>query len=183
MSRVFTHGNTWPPVFLLLAFAILTVACAGAPGAQTPGAPAGSGPAGVPTPATPANAGGGVPAEMCPLISGEDIAMIADMDLDATQQSADGSCSWRFTGTARSGSVTVRYENDDITLEGAKALFRDGEDVSIGGDRGYLPDELVVLYVVKGAHVYAVQLFGFDPTDPRRKDILIETARLLLAKV
>ena len=126
---------------------------------------------------------------MCPLISGEDIAMIADKYLDETQPDADGSCTWTFTDkrpgaiAGIAGSVSVRYENDDITLEGPKALFRDGEDVSIGGDRGYLPDELVVLYVVKGAHVYAVQLSGFrEPTDPR-KDILIETARLLLAKV
>lgn len=170
------------PAFMLLAFTVVA-ACSSAPGAPgPPGTPAGSGPAVASTPATSVGAVGAL-AEMCSLISGEDIAMIVDMDLDATQQSADGSCSWNFTGTARSGSVIVRYENDDITLEGAKALFRDGEDVSIGGDRGYLPDELVVLYVVKGAHVYAVQLFGFDPTDPRRKDILIETARLLLAKV
>jgi len=126
---------------------------------------------------------------MCPLISGEDIAMIVDKDLHETQPSADGSCTWTFTDkrpgalAGIGGSVSVRYENDDITLEGQKALFPDGEDVSIGGDRGYLPDELVVLYVVKGAHVYAVQLSGFrEPTDPR-KDILIETARLLLAKV
>jgi hypothetical protein len=53
--------------------------------------------------------------------------------------------------------------------------------VSIG-DRGYWTDDLSVLYVAKGAHVYAVQLILFDRTDPR-KDMAIEIARLLLAKV
>ncbi len=186
MFRDFTRGRTWRPVFLLLAFAILTAACAGAPGAQTPGAPAGSGPAGVPTQAPPADGGGGVPVLNCQTLSGTDLAAIVGKDVAEANPLGDLSCDYVFEGSASvaSGSpdvrVYVRFLNDDATLGSWKEAYS-GEDVSIG-DRGYWAEGDSTLFVAKGAHAYGISLRGFDPTDPR-KEMAIEIARLLLAKV
>jgi len=169
MSRFFTRAGTSRFACSLLVFTIVAACGGSVPGAGTSGTPAGSS-SGPNQPLATSVGAVGALAEMCSLISGEDIAMIVDKDLDATQPGADGWCTWTFTDrrpgaiAGIGGSVIVRYEDDDVTLGIQKGAFPGGEDVSIG-DRGYWTDDLSVLYVAKGAHVYAVQLILFDRTD------------------
>ncbi len=183
-----------PAAGVALALAMVVAACNSAPGAGAPGgAPAGSAAGGsqpgggTQPPATSVGAGGTVPAEMCPLVSGEDIAAIVDKDLAETRPGADAWCTWTFTERRPGalpgidGTVIVRYEGDGITLDTAKSASPGGEDVSIG-DRGYWTDDFSVLYVVKGAHVYAIQLILFDEAEPRL-DMATQIAQLLLAKL
>ena len=123
---------------------------------------------------------------MCPLISGTDVATIVGMDLAETKPEGNW-CTWTFTERRSGaipgigGTVIVRYENDDTTLTLSKGAFPGGEDVSIG-DRAYWADDVSVLYVVKGGHVYAVQLILFDKAEPR-KDMALAVAQLLLARL
>ncbi len=188
MIRFLGPAGTRLPAFMLLAFTIVA-ACSSAPGAPgTPGTPAGSGPAVASTPATSVGAVGAL-AEMCSLISGEDIATIIDKDLAKTEPGPDGLCSWTFTDSTpgafagKEWFVNVSQESDPIPVAMRQGQFAlpNGEDVSIG-DGGYWAPGLGVLYVQNGADVYDVQLILFTQADPR-KDLATEIAQLVLAKV
>lgn len=176
-----------------LALAMVVAACSSAPGAATPNAspgtttpPGATAPAASTPPAASVGTGGAVLTEMCPLISGTDVATIVGMDLAETKPEGNW-CTWTFTERRSGaipgigGTVIVRYENDDTTLTLSKGAFPGGEDVSIG-DRAYWADDVSVLYVVKGGHVYAVQLILFDKAEPR-KDMALAVAQLLLARL
>lgn len=174
------------PTIAGLALAVLVAACSGAPAGGTANSPANPTAAGsVPAP-TSVGPGGGVPTEMCPLISGADVAMIVARDLAETRPEGNW-CTWTFTERRTGaiagidGTVIVRYEGDTATLDSVKRAFPGGEDVSIA-EGGYWSDDFSVLYVVKGGHVYAVQLILFDKAEPR-KDMATRVAQLLLAKL
>lgn len=182
MSRFFNRASAYQLAFSALAFAIVA-ACSSAPPAGTP---AGSGSAVGSTPATSFGAVG-APAEMCSLISGEDIATIIDKDLAKTEPGPDGLCTWTFTDSTpgafagREWVVNVSQESDPLPVANWQGQYADGEDVSIG-DGGYWAPGLGVLFVQNGAAVYDVQLVLFTQEDPR-KDLAAEIAQLVLAKV
>ena len=182
-SQSFTGQLGRPAQGAVLVFAMIFAACSSAPAAGTPDAPAGSLPVGSQPLATLAGPGGDAPLVNCQTIAGADIAMILGMDLAGAQPFGDLACRWTFTDKASGPgrTVNVRWANDDTALQGAKNLYPGGEDVSLG-DRGYWADSANILHVAKGAHAYAIDLSGFDATDPR-KDIAIQVAQLLLAKV
>lgn len=183
MIKFFGAVGARRPAFILLAFTIVA-ACGSAPGA--PGTPAGSGSTVTSAPTAPAGAVGTL-AEMCSLISGEDIATIIDKDLAKTEPGPDGLCTWTFIDTTpgafagREWVVNVSQESDPLPVESWRGAYADGEDVSVG-DGGYWAPGLGVLFVQKGAAVYDVQLVLFTDEDPR-KDLATEVAQLVLARV
>ena len=196
MSRILRHEPhkrfLRPAVIAALACVTIIAACGGAPGAGTPNAPANSAlgasqPPAVSQAPTLSLGGGAAPTEMCPLISGEDVATIVGKDLAETTPGANAWCTWTFTDRTPGafpgigGTVIVRYDSDDTQIEHPKNAFPGGEDVTIA-DRGYWTDDFATLYFVKGAHLYAVQLVQFDAVEPR-KDMAIQVAQLLLAKL
>ncbi len=186
MSRFFTRAGTSRFAFSLLVFTIVAACGGSAPGAGTSGTPAGSSSGPNQPPATSVGAVGAL-AEMCSLVSGEDIATIIDKDLAETEPGPDGLCTWTFTDSSpgafagKEWVVNVSQESDPLPVANWQGQYADGEAVSIG-DGGYWAPGLGVLFVQKGAAVYDVQLVLFTQEDPR-KDLATEIAQLVLAKV
>lgn len=143
-------------------------ACGGQPAAPAVDDNTGGGDAG-------ADTGGGGGADLCGILSGDEIGDIAGANVTATEP-ADGECSYTLDETEL---INVRYESSfDPNLETARLICDDAEEVSGVGDMALWCPGLNVLYFNKGNSSLAVQLV-YVLSEPSRaqKDIATDIAR------
>lgn len=107
-----------------------------------------------------------VQAEMCRLVTVEDMASIAGQPaaIDAASSNV-ATCTYVFGASSASPSYEIALRTEDVFdgLATAKAAFAGGQDVPDLGDGAYWSPTVETLWFKAGDSLLAVQLLGFDP--------------------
>lgn len=150
--------------YLWLAGLTVILALAGCSSAQDGGGTVGGG-----------DTGGGGGGDLCSILSEDEVADIAGVDVTETEFVTDD-CNYTVDETSL---INVRYESAFMeNLRTATIICDNGEDVSGVGDQALWCPDINVLYFNKGDRSAAVQLVFLMEEPPRPfKDIATDIGR------